>query len=159
VCFEDTASANRAIEATKDQEKIQGIRFAPKDKKDFQKVFNNIYVKSFPEQWTEEDIRKVFSAYGDITSVFIVRNANGAFAFVCYGKEGADRNYGYECAKRAVQDLHGKPIDATHTWYVKAALTKVERDLEKRKDMIRYKNSKKRCNLYVKNFPPTTTQQ
>ena len=25
--------------------------------------------------------------------------------------------------------------------------------------MLRYKNSKKRCNLYVKNFPPTTTEE
>jgi RNA recognition motif-containing protein len=31
--------------------------------------------------------------------------------------------------------------------------------MEKTKEMLRYKNSKKRCNLYVKNFPPTTTKQ
>lgn len=36
-------------------------------------------------------------------------------------------------------------------------MTKKDREIEKKKEMIRYKNSKKRCNLYVKNFPPTTT--
>jgi len=31
--------------------------------------------------------------------------------------------------------------------------------MEKTKEMLRYKNSKKRCNLYVKNFPPNTTKE
>jgi hypothetical protein len=38
--------------------------------------------------------------------------------------------------------------------YVKEALKKEAREQEKKKEMMRYKNSKKRCNLYVKNFPP-----
>lgn len=42
---------------------------------------------------------------------------------------------------------------------MKEALKKPVRDLEKKKDMLRFKNSKKRCNLYVKNFPPTTTKE
>jgi RNA recognition motif-containing protein len=36
---------------------------------------------------------------------------------------------------------------------VKHALKKAEREIEKVRDTIRYKASKKRCNLYVKNFP------
>jgi len=55
--------------------------------------------------------------------------------------------------------MNGYVIDETHTLYVKPALTKTERENEKLKEMIRYKNSKKRCNLYVKNFPPTTTTE
>lgn len=58
-----------------------------------------------------------------------------------------------------MKDLHGKKIDETHAWYVKPALSKQDREIEKKKEMIRYKNSKKRCNLYVKNFPPTTTTE
>lgn len=42
--------------------------------------------------------------------------------------------------------------------YVKAALSKDERQAEKEKEKLRYKNSKKRCNLYVKNFPPDTSE-
>ena len=41
---------------------------------------------------------------------------------------------------------------------VKPALKKAERDIEKQRDTIRYKQSKKRCNLYVKNFPPKWTE-
>mmetsp|Transcript_30593 Transcript_30593/g.30051 ORF Transcript_30593/g.30051 Transcript_30593/m.30051 type:complete len:124 (+) Transcript_30593:855-1226(+) len=58
-----------------------------------------------------------------------------------------------------MQALHGMQIDENHTLYVKPALSKNDRQNEKVKDMIRYKNSKKRCNLYVKNFPPTTTTE
>jgi RNA recognition motif-containing protein len=43
--------------------------------------------------------------------------------------------------------------------YCREALKKEDRLKEKQKDMLRYKNSKKRCNLYVKNFPPTTTKE
>jgi len=55
--------------------------------------------------------------------------------------------------------MHGKKIDENLTWYAKPALNKSEREIEKKKDMMRYKNSKKRCNLYVKNFPPATTNE
>jgi len=42
---------------------------------------------------------------------------------------------------------------------VKPALSKKEREIEKQKNMLRYKNSKKRCNLYVKNFAQGTTKE
>jgi len=37
--------------------------------------------------------------------------------------------------------------------YIRNYLNKDDRQREKFQEMIRYKNSKKRCNLYVKNFP------
>ena len=55
-------------------------------------------------------------------------------------------------------ELNGKILDGQEL-YVKEALKKEERAMEKTKEMLRYKNSKKRCNLYVKNFPPNTTKQ
>jgi hypothetical protein len=42
---------------------------------------------------------------------------------------------------------------------VKEALKKSDREIEKKKEMLRYKNSKKRCNLYVKGFPSETTKE
>ena len=45
----------------------------------------------------------------------------------------------------------GKPMKL----YIRHALSKKEREEEKLQETIRYKNSKKRCNLYVKNFPNT----
>jgi hypothetical protein len=33
--------------------------------------------------------------------------------------------------------MHGKKIDENTTWYAKPALSKQERDIEKKKDMMR----------------------
>jgi len=41
--------------------------------------------------------------------------------------------------------------------YVRHALKKSDREVEKMRETLRYKSSKKRCNLYVKNFPPNWT--
>jgi hypothetical protein len=29
----------------------------PKEKKDLQKMYNNLYVKNFPQEYTEQDVR------------------------------------------------------------------------------------------------------
>lgn len=61
-------------------------------------MYNNIYVKNFPKEWKEDKLREIFSRYGEILSLFRVENDNGAFAFICFGKNGAEKNYGYEAA-------------------------------------------------------------
>ena len=126
---------------------------------------NNIYVKNFPTTWDEAKLRQVFGQYGNILSLLRIENDKGengqkaAFAFICYGSEDEeDTAYGPECALKAIAELHGQTVE-DHTLYVKAALKKGERELEKKKDMMRFKNSKKRCNLHVKNFKPETTKQ
>ena len=62
---------------------------------------------------------------------------------------------------KAIDALNNKPMgeDGALKLYVRHAMTKTERDIEKKKDTIRYKASKKRCNLYVKNFPTTWTEE
>jgi hypothetical protein len=42
---------------------------------------------------------------------------------------------------------------------VKHALNKSQRAIEKQRDTIRYKQSKKRCNLYIKNFPESWNEE
>lgn len=39
--------------------------------------------------------------------------------------------------------------------YVRAAMKAKDREIEKTRETLKYKTSKKRCNLYVKNFPAT----
>jgi hypothetical protein len=46
-----------------------------------------------------------------------------------------------------------------HIIYVREALKKSDREKEKEKEQAKFKNSKKRCNLYIKNFPPQTTTE
>jgi polyadenylate-binding protein len=79
------------------------------------------------------------------------------FSFICY-EDPNDKEVGIKCAQRAVEDMNEKEIDG-HKLYVKEALKKADRESEKKKEQLRFKNSKKRCNLYVKNFPPTTTEE
>ena len=31
--------------------------------------FTNVFVKNFPEDWTEDDLQKIFAKYGKITSL------------------------------------------------------------------------------------------
>jgi RNA recognition motif-containing protein len=58
-----------------------------------------------------------------------------------------------------VRDLNDRDMGNGLKLYVKAALSKDERQAEKEREKLRYKNSKKRCNLYVKNFPAETNEQ
>jgi RNA recognition motif-containing protein len=99
----------------------------------------------------------LFGQYGPITSLVIGSNDLGRYAFICYGSP-TDNEAGPKAAIRAVEELNDKVIDEKPL-YVREALKKSDREVEKKRDKIRYKNSKKRCNLFVKNFPPNTTKE
>ena len=93
------------------------------------------------------------------------QNEKGSYAFICYNSDNkSNREYGPACAERAVNELHnadeinGKPLKEKRL-YVKEALKKGDREQERRRDTIKYKNSKKRCNLYVKGFPENMTEE
>ena len=93
-------------------------------------------------------------------------NEKGSYAFVCFNAEDKnDREYGPMCAERCVAELHnaeevnGIPLKDNKRLYVKEALKKSDREAERLRDTIKYKNSKKRCNLYVKGFPENVTEE
>ena len=175
VCFQDPASASDALADGADADSIQVIKYQPRDKRDFRRIYNNIYVKNFPQEFTEEDIRKLFSEYGRIESLFMKEQtvqdpttgetkSLGYYAFICYDSEDkSDRQYGPACAERAVLELHNTDeingIKLEKRLYVKEALPKREREAERLRDTIKYKNSKKRCNLYVKGFSEDATEE
>ncbi len=77
-------------------------------------------------------------------------------AFICFF-DPKNQEIGPAAAARAVEQEHEKVYEG-FTIHVREALSKAERDQEKRREKLRFKNSKKRCNLYVKNFPPDTTE-
>lgn len=54
--------------------------------------------------------------------------------------------------------VNGIPL-VDKKFYVKEALKKSDREAERLRDTIKYKNSKKRCNLYVKGFPENITEE
>ena len=165
VCFQDPSGALKALDADSSADSCQVIKYAPRDKRDFRKIFNNIYAKNFPEGYTEEDVRNLFSQYGRIESMKFESNPKGTFAFICYNAEDrTDREYGPKCAAEAVaklnglDNLNGQPLPENKRLYVKEALKKIDREAERLRETIKYKSSKKRCNLYVKGFPDNMTE-
>jgi RNA recognition motif-containing protein len=96
----------------------------------------------------------MFAPYGNIKSLVLQKNDIGQFGFVCFDDvEGVDKEYGPRCAQAAIQELNGKEMSEGVKLYVRTAMKKSDRESEKMKETLRYKTSKKRCNLYVKNFP------
>lgn len=112
-----------------------------------------------PESWEESHVRKAFEPFGRISSLFLQKNAIGTFAFICYGSEKeSDREYGPKCANAAVQAMHEREIDGKKL-YVTEAKKKEQRKTQLEQETQKYKNSKKRCNLFVKNFDASTTEE
>ena len=69
VCFQDPTGAEAALLADSEADVNQAIKYQPRDKRDFRRIYNNIYAKNFPPGFTQEDVRKVFEKYGRIESV------------------------------------------------------------------------------------------
>jgi len=112
-----------------------------------------------PSWATVEDAKKHFEPFGHITSVHLGQSQLGAFFFICFGSTNpADREAGPKSAEKAVAEMDGREIDG-HKLYVKPALRKEERKTELMHETFKYKNSKKRCNLYVKGFSANTTEE
>lgn len=161
VCFQNRESAEQAI-AAHAVDGMEIIRYQPKDPREARKVYNNVYVKNYPVDWTEANLRELFGKYGEIKSLHQMTKAgkDGAekpFAFVCFDKEN-DRTYGPRCADAAVKDLHEKEI-GEYKIYVQPAIPSAERQAQVLREQTRFKNSKKKCNLFVKNFPQEYNEQ
>ncbi|GAV75931.1 RRM_1 domain-containing protein [Cephalotus follicularis] len=112
--------------------------------------FKNLYVKNFDGDVTEDFIKKLFSAYGKVHSVSIMKDRNGksrGFGFVKFKSP--------EAAKNAVQALNGELV-GSKTLFVGRAQKKAERaEILKRefKDKYNcYADNLKASNLYVKNL-------
>ena len=88
------------------------LPYSPKDKKDFKKIFNNIYVKNIPDTWDEEKLREVFSKYGPIYSLKMMttkkdeQSPESKFAFVCF-YDPANNEVGPISAAKAIDQENG----------------------------------------------------
>lgn len=158
VHFETEESAARAIEEVNgmsifDQQVYVGY-FIPRNarKSEASKSnFNNIYVKSFPPETTNDSLKEMFSEFGEIQSCCVAVDTDGkskGFGFVCFSKP-AD-------AEAAVKAMHSKEIGGRQL-YVNRAQRKEERQeelkhrLEKQKAERQSKYTRG-VNLYVKNL-------
>jgi polyadenylate-binding protein len=111
---------------------------------------------------SEADIKSMFDPFGKIKMMKTVQNDMGQFGFVCY-EDPENKDHGPQSVAKAVEILNGKLMGEKEgkevKLYVREFLGKEQRAQEKFQEMIRYKNSKKRCNLYVKNFPATWSEE
>ncbi|KAK9271471.1 hypothetical protein L1049_027062 [Liquidambar formosana] len=113
--------------------------------------FTNVYVKNLSETTTDEDLKKIFSNYGTITSAVVMRDAYGksrCFGFVNFQSPDA--------AATAVEELNGTTHIDDKVWYVGKAQRKSEREAELRAKFEQERNSRfeklQGANLYLKNL-------
>jgi len=127
-----------------------------------QNEWTNLYVKQFPDSWTDEKLGSVFSVFGTVTSAKVQIDVEGRskrFGFVDF----AD----HISAEKAVNELNGKIIEsegeAPSTLYVGRAQKKAERNRELRLRIDALKvdqiNKSQGMNLYVKNIDDTLSDE
>jgi len=102
ICFTTPEAAQRALK----EGPYEVLRYAPKDKREIRKAFNNIYVKNFPVTWTEKEVKDLFSKHGHIKSLVMMKNPENtaSFAFVCFESptDPSDKEYGVRAAMSAI---------------------------------------------------------
>ncbi len=133
-------------------------RFVPRKEREIElgekaKLFTNCYVKNFPDDLSEDDLNEMFTKFGKIASLKIMKSEeekNKGFGFVSYEDP--------EAAEAACDELNGKEVNGK-TIFVGRAQKKAERQMELKKKfeamkierMSRYQG----VNLYVKNLDDT----
>ena len=139
-------------------------------------IFVNIYVKNFPDSWTEETIKIEFAVFGTITSTAMRADKKGRkFAFVNYET--------HDDAQKAVEAMHMKEMRTPEEiekakedgkedelgpdghpvgkLYVQRAQRKKERQAELRDKFSSSKDTgtkQQGVNLYVKNLDENTDE-
>jgi len=140
------------------------------DREEPEKIFTNLYIKNFPQEWDEAKFKADFGAFGTVTSVCVMSDAKDRkFAFVNFEKP--------EDAKKCVEEMHGKVVDAEKAkaaegkegddkdeddgkLYVQRAQTKAERAREFKRlsapKATAAAGAAAGVNLYVKNLDEAT---
>lgn len=124
--------------------------------------WTNLYVKQFPVFWDEAKLSELFSIFGPISSIVILRDneeKSKGFGFIDF----AD----HESAENALKNLSNKEFengDGTHfILYVNRAQKKVERtrDIKNRLDAAKSELVSKYqgMNLYVKNLDDSISDE
>lgn len=162
VHFETEEAANLSIDKVNgmllNDKKVFVGRFIPRKEREKElgekaKLYTNVYVKNFGDEFNDETLYEAFKPFGEITShrVMVKDGKSRGFGFVAF--ESAD------AAEEAVKALNGNKLSDDKTLYVGRAQKKIERQMElKRKfeqikieRMSRYQG----VNLYVKNLDDT----
>ncbi|KAL4911329.1 hypothetical protein BDW74DRAFT_142773 [Aspergillus multicolor] len=159
VHYETAEAANNAIKHVNgmllnDKKVFVGHHISKKDRQSkFEEMkanFTNIYIKNIDPEVEDDEFRKLFEKYGDITSATLSRDSEGksrGFGFVNFST--------HESAQAAVEEMNDKEV-RSQKLYVGRAQKKHEREEELRKqyEAARMEKASKYqgVNLYVKNL-------
>lgn len=113
----------------------------PKDQQEA--AFNNLFVKGFPEDFSEEDLCAKFAAFGELQSVKL--DQSGKFGFVAFVKGDA--------ALAALNHFNKEDSELE----VARCQKREERDQVLKKEHMKKMRDIARNNLYFKGFPNDTT--
>jgi len=106
--------------------------------------FTNIYVKNLEESYSEEDLKRDFSAFGPIQSAVLQKEPRGVYAFVNYEK--------HEDAVKAIEALNNKRLGSEKEVYVGRAQKKTERETFLKKLREERAQKYRGINLFIKNL-------
>ena len=106
-------------------------------------TFNNLFVKNLPSEFSEEDLRKLFEAFGPLISVKL--DDSKAFGFVAF-KSCDD-------ARTALAHFTKAHESEQSGLYVTKCQKKEERLKMLKKATLKYMKDLARFNLYFKGFP------
>lgn len=159
VHYDNAESAKEAIESVNgmllnDLEVYVGPHILKKDREskwqELVENYTNIYVKNFSTEWTKDDLEKLFSPFGTITSLYLATDENGnsrGFAFINYEK--------HEDAAKAVEELNNSEHEGK-VLFVGRAQKKRERveQLKQQHEAVKQEkmNKYQGVNLFVKNL-------
>eukprot|EP01022_Parablepharisma_sp_SALTPOND_P000816 TRINITY_DN105101_c2_g1_i1.p1 TRINITY_DN105101_c2_g1~~TRINITY_DN105101_c2_g1_i1.p1 ORF type:complete len:637 (+),score=55.87 TRINITY_DN105101_c2_g1_i1:218-1912(+) len=151
VQFDTKEAAEKAIAEANGKEikgtKIEVCPFKAREARNSSiTMYNNLFVKNIPKNYTNDELKSLFVPYGDIVSAVVIKDRadaseNRGFGFVCFRKA--------EDAKVAEEKLKNFLLEG-QTLYVCRALTKEEHRRKVRDERLRIF---KDCNVYVKNLP------
>merc|ERR1719167_863397 len=166
VHFETEEAAVQAIDKVNgmllNNKKVFVGRFVPRKEREIElgekaKKFTNVYIKNFNENLSEDDLTEMFSKYGKITSLKLMKTGdekNKGFGFVSFEDASA--------AEAACDDLNGKEVNGK-TIYVGRAQKKAERQMELKKKFEQMKIERmtrfQGVNLYVKNLDDSISDE
>lgn len=144
VKFADKDKAREVLELVKLEDPNITVESYLKDRK--RPDSNNLYIKNFTGDITEDQLREIFAKYGEITSVKIM------------AEEASDRKFGYVCFKeeesaKSALEMHESSIPPySDCLYVQKHVKKsVRRDL--------LNKAYKKQNLFVRNFGEEVTEK
>ncbi|EDV55022.1 polyadenylate-binding protein [Drosophila erecta] len=163
VHFETEEAANTSIDKVNGMllngKKVYVGKFIPRKEREKElgekaKLFTNVYVKNFTEDFDDEKLKEFFEPYGKITSYKVMSKEDGkskGFGFVAFETT--------EAAEAAVQALNGKDMGEGKSLYVARAQKKAERQQELKRKFEELKQKRHESvfgvNLYVKNLDDT----